>query len=307
MLKARVPEDSGTSGDSQAQQTGQAYVLDWIKVVGPIVVSWPVVALITMLLFHGQVGMLFHRFTEGESGKATIGPVAIELGRPVVPPQYRSKVEVAPQKRIDLSDEIGAIRDSGPEGTTVGIALAYAIQAALKEERGVETEVSARGIYVLARERDEWSDDGDGTSIEAAIEATREIGAFAERDWPYARKSRPATNLRPIAKVTSSEKLSGIAEILSALQRGHVVVVITLVTSDFDDPEPDGTVTLRLPVSSMGSKAIVIVGYDGGSAKFQFANDWGTQWGSGGFGRVKDADLSRLMLSAYVVNVAKAR
>jgi hypothetical protein len=55
-------------------------MLEWIKVVGPLVVSWPVVALILGVLFRKSLVSLFTRLTDSPGGSAEIGPIKIALG-----------------------------------------------------------------------------------------------------------------------------------------------------------------------------------------------------------------------------------
>jgi hypothetical protein len=56
-------------------------MLEWVKVVGPIVVSWPLAAVFIVLLFRSAIGKLFTRFMDSSGSKAEIGPLKIELGK----------------------------------------------------------------------------------------------------------------------------------------------------------------------------------------------------------------------------------
>jgi hypothetical protein len=55
-------------------------LLNWIKAVGPLVFSWPVAAILIVLVFRRSLLELMARLTASEQGKAEIGPVRIELG-----------------------------------------------------------------------------------------------------------------------------------------------------------------------------------------------------------------------------------
>lgn len=59
----------------------EATTLDWVRTLGSILVSWPVVALLLVLLFRRPILRLLDRLSSGEGNKAEIGPVKIELGR----------------------------------------------------------------------------------------------------------------------------------------------------------------------------------------------------------------------------------
>lgn len=278
--------------------------LEWVKVVGPIVVSWPTVAILVVVLMKGRLLKLADRFCDSSGSKAELGPIKIELGNPVIPPQYRSQGPEKPTERIDLSATIGAIRDTGPEGTTVGFALAYALQSEILDERKEQVTISPRGIYVLAKKYDEFpGEDYEGTSIKGGLIALREIGAYLEEDWPYDRKLKPLAGRKPAYRISDYADFRGVENVLNALREGKVVVAQIRVTDDFDRTDVHGHVTVKLPARATGSKAICIVGYDATSAEFTFASDWGTNWGRKGFGIIRDTDLAKILDMAYTLEL----
>lgn len=56
-------------------------MLEWVKVVGPIFISWPVIALVFLLIFRAKLNKLFESFLNSSGSKAEIGPLRIELGK----------------------------------------------------------------------------------------------------------------------------------------------------------------------------------------------------------------------------------
>lgn len=56
-------------------------MLEWVKVLGPIVVSWPVAALVIVLLFRTSITRIFDAFHRASGSKAEIGPLKVELGK----------------------------------------------------------------------------------------------------------------------------------------------------------------------------------------------------------------------------------
>lgn len=56
-------------------------MLEWFKVLGPIILSWPVVGLVVTLIFRKPLLSLFERFSNSSGSKAEIGPLKIELGK----------------------------------------------------------------------------------------------------------------------------------------------------------------------------------------------------------------------------------
>lgn len=55
--------------------------LEWIKVVGSLLFSWPVAAVLIALLFRKAVLRLIQRLVDASEGKAEVGPVKFELGK----------------------------------------------------------------------------------------------------------------------------------------------------------------------------------------------------------------------------------
>lgn len=56
-------------------------MLEWVKVVGTILISWPVIALVFVLIFRAKLNKLFESFLNSSGSKAEIGPLRIELGK----------------------------------------------------------------------------------------------------------------------------------------------------------------------------------------------------------------------------------
>lgn len=207
---------------------------------------------------------------------------------------------------IDLSAEIGKIRDTGPEGTTIGFSIAYAMQAAIKAQTGQQVTVSARGLYELAKQHDEWPGENyEGTSLLGGLKAAKMIGAYLETDWPYSERKVPAT-AKPSYRVISFDPVKGTDGIIGALKQRRVVIAQVRVTEDFANAGKDGKVVVRsLQSGTIGTKGICIVGYDPDSAEFRFANDWGAAWGRQGFGLIRDTDLQKLLQAAYTLEALK--
>lgn len=53
--------------------------LEWVKILGPLLLSWQVVIFVVVLIFREQIVKLFERFMGSEEGTATFGPIKIEL------------------------------------------------------------------------------------------------------------------------------------------------------------------------------------------------------------------------------------
>jgi len=53
-------------------------ILEWIKTLGSILISWPVVGITTLILFRRPLIKIFDQFANSEIRKAKFGPVEIE-------------------------------------------------------------------------------------------------------------------------------------------------------------------------------------------------------------------------------------
>jgi hypothetical protein len=281
----------------------QKTLLEWIKVVGPIVLSWPAVGLVAVLAFQDPIERALNRFSDTSGSTAEIGPIKVTLGTAVLPPQFRNDAPSAPNVEIDMSILVGNIRSTGAEATTAAFAIAYAMQAEFSAS-GSTIELSPRSIYEAARRYDDFPGTAyEGTSLIGALKAIQNEGAWKEEDWPYSSEPRPLRQPTERFSITQYQELGDLQEIIGSLKDGHVVVVTVAVTPDFDKVQRDGLVTVRTPVAELGQKAIAIVGYSSKTAEFRFANDWGTNWGDSGFGRIRDSDLTRLIRNAYNLSV----
>lgn len=299
---------AGQPSNKQSRGTESApghHLIEWIKVLGPLLISWPLVALVIVILFQRPIARVFERFTETEGSTAEIGPIKVAMGKATgARAEVKDSSEQRPVENIDLAPLIGDIRDSGVEGATVGFSLAYAMQAEIQRKLDTKTVLSAQGIYELAKKYDEWPGESyEGTSLEGGLKAVKEVGAFLESDWPYAKKSKPAA-AKPAYKISGYHQLHGVEQLIGALREGHVIATTITATQDLGSPGADGTVTIKLPMESTGLTTVALVGYDSRTASFKFANHWGTSWANAGFGIIRDTDLTRILVSAYSLDLA---
>ncbi len=281
-------------------------VLEWLKVLLPAFVSWPIVGLLAILAFHRPIASLIDKFSESPESAAEFGPVKIKLGAPVLPPEYRESADTPPREVVDLREAVGRIGDTGEYGSTVGFSVMYAIRAALFAEKRNSQPISAWGIYETAKRFDEYAgNDYDGTSIMGALKGAAKVGVYSEADWPYASGNAPRLNAKPLFKIKRYTKCVTLPEILAALRAGKVVIAAVSITSEFDNPGDRGLVVLKLPDRDdfLGLKTVSIVGYDSKSAELTFANDWSEKWGDRGFGRIKDSDLTAIIKDGYTVEM----
>ena len=53
-------------------------MLEWIKVIGPIICSWPVIGLLALVMFRKQLPRIIEQFTSSQSWGVKVGPVEFE-------------------------------------------------------------------------------------------------------------------------------------------------------------------------------------------------------------------------------------
>lgn len=299
--------DAATQPSGSDRFLISSHILEWVKVLLPLLLSWPVVVLLMVLALRQPIAIVMQRFADAESGQVELpGGVKVAMGKKVLPPQYRASEVAAAEAEashevIDLSTSIGPIADSGPEGATVGFVLKYAVQAQAKKLGGTTTAISAQGIYSLSKEYDEWpGTDYDGSSLSGGTKAIAKVGVYSEEDWPYGAKKPISATAKPLFKVRA-RRLATVAEILKELRQGNVVPLCVNMTSAFDTPGPKGLITIKLPIETTGGSCFAIVGYEGATAEFRFANHWGSRWADQGFGRIKDTDLKQILMDAYAL------
>ena len=219
----------------------------------------------------------------------------------------RPTVSVEPgQSLLDLTSLMNPVRDQGSEGSTVGFAVAAALEYQIQKQLDEQVIISPRYIYYYAQleaGRDPHSD--TGAFVRDAIKVLRTKGAVSEDSWPYKPgdvKSDPPEQLKTAKryKISESYQVNGVEEVKRALQRyGPVVGGISVFASAFayrsgimPNPSPDDQ--LR------GLTAICIVGYDDNKKAIKFRNSWGTRWGEEGYGYFSYDYVEKFLTDAWV-------
>ena len=76
--EANIPKGKGNS------------FLEWTRTILPILISWPTFVLLFLFTFKSSLVGVLDRFSAAEGSKAEFGPVKVEIGRTVLPPQYQN-------------------------------------------------------------------------------------------------------------------------------------------------------------------------------------------------------------------------
>jgi hypothetical protein len=198
---------------------------------------------------------------------------------------------------IDLSQYV-TIRDSGPEGAVVRLALAVAMEASLHYQ-GRQERLSARYGYSKAKVLDFGEKDwqaATGAFIATGCKVAEKFGIPRESAWPYKAtegalpegetwKSMDAVKPRFKARCHPISAYEGIPYHL--LHGRPVLTGLTVFRGWFsDEASKTGWIKLSRNQTILGGHAVVIVGYDSAKDALKFANSWGEGWGDSGFGYI---------------------
>lgn len=218
---------------------------------------------------------------------------------------------------IDWSKYMSSVKNQGRLGSCVGFAVAAMkefqeytehmneVKAGKKYKRKQDQyDLSEAWIYWNSKKIDPWPN-SEGTSIRCAMRVLRKIGVPCEAGWEYndAFKGKPKSWAKLIAKwglIDSYWRISGVNELLSALNDGPVVIGIGCFEEIF---RPNETGVVNYPANPnklMGGHAICAVGYSDNLKLIKFKNSWGTSWGKKGYGFVSYKYINDFMWDSWV-------
>lgn len=203
------------------------------------------------------------------------------------------------QRNLDYSQMMLAVRNSGQEGSTVGFAVAAALEYQIKKTLNQQVRISPRYIYYFARLREGTTATDSGAMISDAIRVIAERGAVAESAWPYRSgeyaQSPPDLKNARYYKIQRSSSLISLSQIKEALRSNGPVVAGISVFSSFESSAVTKTGMVPMPSKGeaiIGGHAICLVGYDDDRQLLKFLNQWGETWGDRGYGYLPYAYIS---------------
>jgi C1A family cysteine protease len=191
---------------------------------------------------------------------------------------------------IDYSSLV-KIKDMGPEGSSVGQALATALEVKLANNN-VDKRISARFIYYAARKIEGTESTDSGAQIQDGFNVLLKEGAVKENIWPYvagkfAESPPPAVAKAERFRIAGWRKVRNLPDMNRALVEGPPVVAGITIFKEMLEVEAARTGIVPVPAKGsqiLGGHAVVVVGYDDKAQLLKFANSWGTGWGDRGFG-----------------------
>jgi C1A family cysteine protease len=192
---------------------------------------------------------------------------------------------------VDWSADMAPPRDSGQEGSVVGLALAATLEFYVFKSAGSHVAISGRDIYNEVRAKTGALDQDSGALIKDGIEFLKKTGAVEENAWPYrageyAKSPPPALARAKRYQITEAKPIATLDELKAALDSGPAISGITLYET-FQSVGVATTGVIPMPKPKdvvIGGHAICIVGYDDQPKLLKFQNTWGKDWGDHGYG-----------------------
>jgi C1A family cysteine protease len=194
---------------------------------------------------------------------------------------------------VDLRQYASPVEDQRHLGSCTGQAVVGAYELMLnKMYPGKFVDLSRLFVYFNARLLDGFTDEDNGAFVRDAVKAAYKYGLCTELTWPYlTEKFAVVPDLRSYQEakqrtIQSYYRVSGLDEILNALNSDHPVVAGMQVFDSFMELENDGVYDLPTPRENedlIGAHAITVVGYDLDKKQIIARNSFGEDWGDQGY------------------------
>ena len=208
-------------------------------------------------------------------------------------PEKIAKVDLP--KKVDLRAHMTKIEDQGQTSSCVANALAGAYEYWVRRDSKQDYDVSRLFMYYNARWRNGDQNEDGGSVIQLAMEALKELGACAEKTWPFEKPLLLEKPNRTAYEEASQFKIKEMQQVpleleawKQALASGYPVVFGCLLFDSFDEcNQRGGVVPMPSPKdvgrSSHGGHSMCAVGYSDSEKVFIVRNSWGDQWGDKGY------------------------
>ena len=253
----------------------------------------------------------------------TAGARDYKTGGTPTPPELRQSIPAAPVYRdflpqaVDLSRYMPPVGDQGNQGSCVGWATAYAARAYYAQQvehrdislkQNIPSPAWIFDIIHIGKTCDE------GSYIPDALNVLTK-GAYSLAEFPYddTKCPRPlpparlkATDFRidGFDRVWDIQQSTDLDQVKGALAKGNPVVILASLDKAFFDLSPRNKVWVSdTSKKDEGGHAITLVGYDDASQTFKFINQWSTEWGDKGYGRMTYDTFKSRVYEGYTMRL----
>lgn len=207
--------------------------------------------------------------------------------------RYKVAEGVVIKDAVDLRSGLPECYDQGQLGSCTANAIAGALEFDMRQQKETRAATPSR-LFIYYNERvmeGDVSEDA-GAEIRDGIKSVHDIGAPAEKYWPYviskfAHKPPKSTYTKAAARkslVYQRLDNTNVNQLLSCLSSGFPFVFGFTVYEYFESDQMSKDGILKLPTSSeqvLGGHAVLAVGYDKSTNMFLVRNSWGSDWGYG--------------------------
>ena len=217
---------------------------------------------------------------------------------------------------VDLSRYMPAVGDQAKQGSCVGWATAYAARAYYAQQVEHRDTALPENIPSPAWLFDiiHLGNDCDGGAYIPDAMKVLMTGAYSLKEFPYddTKCPRPMIVQRSKAtdfKISSFEQVweqtkPDLDKVKGALAQGNPVVILVSLDKAFWDISPSYPVwNSDASKKDEGGHAITLVGYDDATQTFKFLNQWSTQWGVDGYGRMTYDTFAARTYEGYIMHL----
>ena len=218
---------------------------------------------------------------------------------------------------VDLSKYMPEVGDQGNQGSCVGWATAYAARAYYAEQiehrditqkQNIPSPAWLFDIIHIGKTCDEGAYIPDAMKV--LLSGTYSMAEFPYDDTKCPRPLPPARAKAVDFKIESFEQVwdqsrdPDLDKVKGALAKGNPVVILASLDKAFFDLSPKNKVWKSdASKKDEGGHAVTLVGYDDATQTFKFINQWTTQWGDAGYGRMTYKTFAARVYEGYVMHL----
>lgn len=213
---------------------------------------------------------------------------------------------------VDMRSMASAIEQQSDLGSCTAQAIVGAYELLTKRDYPDQyVELSRLFVYYNSRMIAGVITEDEGAYIRDAIKAVSQYGICKEELWPYKIENfaiQPSIECYNDAKLRTLKKyyrISGIDDILDALNSGYPIVAGINVYSSFDQITLENSI-LTMPSDSekeLGAHAILLVGYDLSRRLVLARNSFGPKWGDHGYFWIPFDYIEQDLTDAWIFDI----